>query len=297
MWSLAEFATNMNTLVLRQFILAGLLLLNGALLAALVYWLRFEMIAAVLFLLVLAAAVTFLLLFGLHITAGSRDTRPYRVVMGYLLWASYRGHRFYVQSLYLALLLTTVWLTGPNAIFPLQANCESAASIVATGFLGRSTGAPCHERRASVQLYQPFRTLDFAKDRVSCVDPTGTLYPAASEIGPAVVCRNSPVRATLRIDRLEPPVIETNHIRRYRLHGAGLTKDLSITLDAPSFVGSSLSRDSDRHPVEVDPNGQCADVYLSVMSAAGQEQVSFQLANESNQTAAFAAPVRVTALR
>ncbi|MCA2969102.1 MAG: hypothetical protein INH43_11355 [Acidobacteriaceae bacterium] len=283
--------------LVRQTLLAGLIVVNLLLLILSIDWLLFEPIAASLFLLLLVLALLAIAVTGLLVTAGSRYTRPYRAVMGYLLWAPNRASRFSAHFLGLLLLLATLWLTVPRAIFRLEVNCQSAPAVSAAGFLGRIVRIPCAEQRATVQLYQPFRTLDFAKDRVSCVDAAGALYPAASEIGPAIACRNSPSRATLRIDRLEPPVIEANHIRRYRLHGAGLTKDLSITLDAPSFVGSSLSRDSDQHPVEVDPNGQWADVFLSVMPVANRAQVSFQLANESNQTAAFTAPVQVTALR
>ena len=178
------------------------------------------------------------------------------------------------------LLLATLWLTGHRAIVHLQAYRQSAAAI-----------------SAALPLRQPFRTLGVAKDRLSCVDPAGTLHPAASEIGPTVTCRNATPPSPLRIDRLKPPVIEANRIRRYRLHGAGFTKDLSITLNAPSFVGSSLSRDSDQYPAEVDPNGQWADVFLSVRPVAGRHSVALRLTNERNQTARSSAPVQATALR
>jgi len=72
------------------------------------------------------------------------------------------------------LLLATLWLTGHRAIVHLQAYRQSAAAI-----------------SAALPLRQPFRTLGVAKDRLSCVDPAGTLHPAASEIGPTVTCRNA----------------------------------------------------------------------------------------------------------
>jgi hypothetical protein len=121
--------------------------------------------------------------------------------------------------------------------------------------------------------------------------------PPPAKSAPPSPAGTLPPPSPLRIDRLKPPVIEANRIRRYRLHGAGFTKDLSITLNAPSFVGSSLSRDSDQHPAEVDPNGQWADVFLSVRPVAGRHSVALRLTNESNQTARSSAPVQATALR
>jgi hypothetical protein len=283
--------------VIRQVILGCLIILNGLLLLASIYWLRTETTAAVLFLLLFSAALITLLFSGLYVTAGSRDTMPYRLVMGYMLWASYRSARFYSNTLWLVLLLASVWLLGPHAIFRLQANCEGAPVIVASSFLGREVRVPCQSRRAVVQVYQPFRTIDVAKDRVSCVDQAGTVFPAVSQAGPIVGCNIPHSQQPLRVDRIEPAVIEANHIRRYRLHGSGFTKDVSVSLDAASFVGSSLSRDPDRHPAEVDPAGHWVDVFISVMHVPGRDRVSLKLTNEHNQVAEFSAPVQVTALR
>jgi len=287
----------MTKIVVRQVILGFLVILNGLLLAASVYLLRTETTAAILFLLLFAGAVISLLFSGLYVTVGSRDTSPYRMVMGYLLWASYRSARFYTNTLWLVLLLASVWLVGPHAIYRLQANCEGAPVITASSFLGREIRVPCQSGRAAVQVYQPFRTIDVAKDRVSCIDAAGTVYPALSQAGPMVACNTPPPQQPLRVDRLEPAVIEANHIRRYRLFGSGFTKDVSVSLDAASFVGSSLSRDPDRHPAEVDPEGRWIDVFISVMYVPGRDRVSIKLSNEHNQVAEFAAPVQVSALR
>lgn len=287
----------MTKIVVRQFVLGFLILLNGLLLAASVYWLRAETTAAVLFSLFLLAALGSFLFFGLYFTAGSRDTKPFRLVMGYLLWASYRSARFYTNTLWLVLLFATVWLVGPHAIYRLQAACEAAPSITASSFLGREVRVPCQSRRATVQVYLPFRTIDVAKDRVSCIDATGSVYPALSQAGPIVACNTPPPQQPLRVDRLEPAAIEANHIRRYRLYGSGFTKDLTVSLDAASFVGSSLSRDSDRQPAQVDPEGRWVDVFISVMYVPGRDRVAIKLANEHNQTTEFSAPVQVTALR
>lgn len=287
----------MTKIVVRQFVLGSLVALNGLLLIAAVYWLRAEPTAAVLFALFLLGAVVSLLFFGLYITAGSRDTMPYRMSLGYLLWASYRSARFYTHTLWLVLLFASVWLLGPHAIYRLQATCEAAPFITASSFLGREVRVPCQGRRATLQVYQPFRTIDVAKDRVSCVDASGTVYPALSQAGPNVACNTPPPQQPLRIDRLDPPAIEANHIRRYRLHGSGFTKDLSVSLDAASFVGSSLSRDPDRQPAEVDPQGHWVDVFMSVMSVPGRDRVAIKLSNGHNQSAEFFAPVQVTVLR
>lgn len=283
--------------VVRQFILGFLVILNGLLLAASIYWLRAEPTAAALFLLLFLGALITLLFSGLYVTAGSRDTAPYRMVMGYLLWGSHRSARFYSNTLWLVLLFATVWLVGPHAIYRLQAVCEGAPVVMASSFLGREIRVPCQSRRATVQVYQPFRTIDVAKDRVSCIDAGGTVYPALSQAGPIVACNTPPSQQPLRVDRIEPAAIEANRIRRYRLLGAGFTKDVSVSLDAASFVGSSLSRDSDRHPAEVDPQGQWVDVFISVMHVPGRDRVLIKLTNEHNQVAEFTAPVQVTALR
>lgn len=287
----------MTKIAARQFILGSLVILNGLLLTASVYWLRNEPTAAVLFALFLLGAVASLLLYGLFVTAGSRDTMPYRTLFGYLLWASYRSARFYTHTLWLALLFASVWLLGPHAIYRLQANCEAAPVVMASSFLGREIRVPCQSRRATVQIYQPFRTIDVAKDRVSCIDASGTIYPALSQAGPLVACNTPPPQQPLRVDRIEPSAIEANHIRRYRLYGSGFTKDLSVSLDAASFVGSSLSRDPDRHPAEVDPEGRWVDVFISVMHVPGHDRVAIKLSNEHNQSVEFYAPVQVTALR
>jgi hypothetical protein len=287
----------MTKIVVRQVILGCLVILNGLLLAASVYWLRNEATAAVLFLFFFAGALVTFLFSGLYVTAGSRDTAPYRMVMGYLLWASYRSARFYTNTLWLVLLLASVWLVGPHAIYRLQANCEGAPVVMASSFLGREIRVPCQSRRATVQVYQPFRTIDVAKDRVSCIDGNGTVYPALSQAGPVVACNTPPSQQPLRVERMEPAVIEANHIRRYRLFGSGFTKDVSVSLDAASFVGSSLSRDPDRHPAEVDPGGQWVDVFISVMYVPGRDRVTIKLTNEHNQATEFAAPVQVSALR
>lgn len=283
--------------VIRQAILGCLVVLNGLLLLATVYWLRAEPTAAVLFLLLFAAALVTLLFAGVYVTAGSRDTTPYRMAMGYLLWGSYRSARFYTNTLWLVLLLASVWLVGPHAIYRLQASCEGAPVVIASSFLGREIRVPCQTRRAVFQVYQPFRTMDVAKDRVSCIDAVGTVYPALSQAGPMVACNTPPPQQPLRVDRIEPAVLEANHIRRYRLFGSGFTPDVAVSLDAASFVGSSISRDPDRHPAEVDPQGTWIDVFISVMHVPGRDRVSIKLTNQHNQQAEFAAPVQVTALR
>lgn len=156
---------------------------------------------------------------------------------------------------------------------------------------------PCESQRAAVQLYQPFRTVDVAKDRISCLDAGGTLFPGVSMAGMVVACNTPPPRSPLRVDRIEPPVIEANRIRRYRLYGSGLTRDTSLTLDSASFVGSSLSRDSDRMPAEVGPQGEWLDIFMSVMLVPGRDRVTLKLTNGHNQSAQFSAPVQTIAQR
>ena|GEM_PF-7123462 len=140
----------------------------------------------------------------------------------------------------------------------------------------------CESQRATVQLYQPFRTVEMAKDRSWYLDAGGAVFP-----------RGSP----LRVDRIEPPVIGANRIRRYRLYGSGLTRDTSLSRDSASFVGNSLSRDSDRMPTEVGPQGEWVDIFMSVMLVPGRDKVVLKLANGHNQSVLFSAPVQAIARR
>jgi len=287
----------MTKIVARQTILGLLVVLNLSLLASCVYLLRSEAPAAVLFCFAFLSSALTLVVCGVYFTTGSRDTMPFRMVMGYSLWASYRSTRFYLNSLWLILLLASVWLVGPRAIYRIQVRCDSSPLVTATSFLGRELRGPCESERATVQLYQPFRTVDVAKDRVSCLDAAGTVFPGVSMAGMVVACNTPPPRSPLRVDRIEPPVIEANRIRRYRLYGSGLSRDTSLTLDSASFVGSSLSRDSDRMPAEVGPQGEWLDIFMSVMLVPGRDRVTLKLTNGHNQSAQFSATVQTIAQR
>ena len=287
----------MTKIAVRQTILGLLVVLNLSLLASCVYLLRSEMTAAILFCFAFLGAVLTLVVCGVYFTTGSRDTMPFRMVMGYSLWASYRSTRFYVNSLWLILLLASVWLVGPRAIYRIQVRCDSSPVVTATSFLGRELRVPCESQRAVVQLYQPFRTVDVAKDRVSCLDVGGTVFPGVSMAGMVVACNTPPPRSPLRVDRIEPPVIEANRIRRYRLYGSGFTRDTALSLDSASFVGSSLSRDSDRMPAEVGAQGEWMDIFMSVMLVPGRDKVVVKLTNGHNQSAEFSAPVQTTTQR
>jgi hypothetical protein len=287
----------MTKIAVRQALLGLFVVSNFVLILASVYLLRDETTAALLFCLLIAAFVCTLAFTGLMVTAGSRDTMPFRLFFGYFLWASYRSVRFYTNSLWLILLLASLWLIGPNSIYRLQVRCEDAGSILASSFLGREVRVPCVSQRAKVQLYQPFRTIDVAKDRVSCLTTAGKVYPGISQAGPIVVCNTPPSRSPLRIDRMEPPVIEANRIRRYRIFGAGLSRSTAIELDAASFVGSSLSRDSDRLPAEVSPQGEWMDVFMSVMQVAGRDKVTIRLTDDHHQSTIFTAPIQLSLQR
>lgn len=287
----------MTKIAVRQTLLGLLVALNLALLASCVYLLRSETTATVLFCFALVAFALTLVVCGVYFTTGSRDTMPFRMVMGYSLWASYRSARFYLNALWLILLFASIWLVGPNAIYRIQVRCESAPMISATSFLGREVRVLCESQHAAVQLYQPFRTVDVAKDRVSCLDAGGTVFPGVSMAGMVVACNTPPPRSPLRVDRIEPPVIEANRIRRYRLYGSGLTRDTALSLDSASFVGSSLSRDSDRMPAEVSPQGDWLDIFISVMLVPGRDKVVLKLTNGHNQSAQFSALVQSIAQR
>lgn len=287
----------MTKIALRQTILGLLVVLNFSLIVGCIYLLRSETTAAVLFCLaLLACAITFVVC-GVYFTTGSRDTMPFRMVMGYSLWASYRSTRFYVNSLWLTLLFASLWLVGPRAIYRIQVRCDSALVVTASSFLGRELRVPCESQRATVQLYQPFRTMDAAKDRVSCLDSGGTVFPGVSMAGAVVACNTPPTRSPLRVDRIEPPVIEANRIRRYRLYGSGFSRDSVLSLDSASFVGSSLSRDSDRAPAEVGPQGEWMDIFISVMLVPGRDRILLKVTNGHNQRAQFSAPIQTISQR
>ncbi len=287
----------MNKIAVRQTFLGLLVILNLSQIAGCIYLLRAETTAAVLFCLAFVSCALTLLVVGVYFTTGSRDTMPFRMVMGYSLWASYRSTRFYVNALWLILLSVSLWLVGPHAIYRIQVRCETAPLITATSFLGRGLRVSCESERATVQLYQPFRTMDAAKDRISCLDSGGTVFPAVSMAGSVVACNTPPPRSPLRVDRMDPPMIEANRIRRYRLYGSGFTRDTALTLDSASFVGSSLSRDSDRLPAEVGPQGEWLDIFISVMLLPGHDKVVLRLRNAHNQSAQFSAAVQAITQR